>query len=162
MRVNYSTPDGIWFISRIVFFPKLLSLPDFRIDIRPSEGDVQIAEISKKILSTFKFIDSIQQSVATPRDENIEFLLGEWSRYLDCANTVFTFKQNNVVELVGCDGDYQITSSETGKYTIADGSIIATFPESGDYNFTVVNDGNEQKLRLIRFEQEFLLFKVRR
>jgi len=106
-----------------------------------------------------KKIKLIEQPIAK---SNNEYLLGEWSLYLDCPNTIFNFKQNNIIELKSCGQDHQSTSNEVGVYEVTEKNIIATFPKSGVYPFMRITKNNEQELQLVRFDKEFTLFKVQK
>ena len=93
-----------------------------------------------------------------PKDYK-NLIVGDWSLYLDCPNTIFSFQKNGSVIVSSCDVDPP-TESGTYVFTGSD-EILATFPETGEYYFKFTLQDSEMKLRLTRFNQEYFFFKVK-
>jgi|GEM_PF-4448318 len=114
------------------------------------------------LIGGYFFLNQSDRSL-TMRDNSVrDSLLGEWSLYLDCPNTVLSFEQDNNVSLIDCDEDGETLPNEEGTYMINDRDILTSFPGAGEMNFTLVDREGEQRLRLFRFDQEFLFFKFQR
>lgn len=88
------------------------------------------------------------------------YLIGEWSVYLDCPNTLLQFKPDGVVEIERCGSEGETLPGETGTYISTQEKVWAHFPESGDSEFTIIFDNNEWKLKSTKFDKEFLWNKT--
>jgi len=85
-------------------------------------------------------------------------LIGKWSAYQDCPNTVFTFYGNGKIHGEHCDEKGELSWKSDGKYAFKANSIYAEM-DTSKFEFTLKAEKDTMKLILRRFSQDFIFYK---